>query len=140
MSKNDRIINNINATMSMEDMPLLKEDKERLRECLEGKVSYEDAINKLIENPEYADELGRKAALIGQKASSEVIFNEWKEYVVGIVHVITRMTDNEQLLGGYWFLKSLFVGSIVGYIVIKNIKSRLFGGDCLKTHSSQNVS
>lgn len=40
-----------------------------------------DAINKLIENPEYADELGRKAALIGQKASSEVIFNEWKEYV-----------------------------------------------------------
>ena len=48
MSKNDRIINNINATMSMEEMPLLKEDKERLRECLEGKVSYEDAINKLI--------------------------------------------------------------------------------------------
>lgn len=48
MSKYDRIINNINATMSMEDMPLLKEDKERLRECLEGKVSYEDAINKLI--------------------------------------------------------------------------------------------
>lgn len=48
MKKNDRIINNINATMSMEDMLLLKEDKERLRECLEGKVSYEDAINKLI--------------------------------------------------------------------------------------------
>ncbi|WP_286315998.1 antitoxin VbhA family protein [Romboutsia ilealis] len=48
MNKSDRIINNINATMSMEDMPLLKEDKERLRECLEGKVSYEDAINKLI--------------------------------------------------------------------------------------------
>lgn len=48
MKKNDRIINNINATMSMEDMPLLKEDKERLKECLEGKVSYEDAINKLI--------------------------------------------------------------------------------------------
>lgn len=53
MSKNDRIINNINATMSMEDMPLLKEDKERLRECLEGKVSYEDAINKLIK--QYTD-------------------------------------------------------------------------------------
>lgn len=40
-----------------------------------------EAINKLIENPEYAGELGRKAALIGQKASSEVIFNEWKDYV-----------------------------------------------------------
>ena len=48
MSKNDRIINNINATMSMENMPLLKEDKERLRDCLEGKVSYEDEIDKLI--------------------------------------------------------------------------------------------
>lgn len=48
MSKNDRIINNINATMSMENMPLLKEDKERLRDCLEGKVSYEDVIDKLI--------------------------------------------------------------------------------------------
>lgn len=48
MSKNDRIINNINATMSMENLPLLKEDKERLRDCLEGKVSYEDAIDKLI--------------------------------------------------------------------------------------------
>lgn len=48
MSKNDRIIKNINATMSMENMALLKEDKERLRECLEGKVSYQDAIDKLI--------------------------------------------------------------------------------------------
>lgn len=50
MSKNDRIINNINATMSMEDMPLSKEDNERLKECLEGRVSYEDAINKLIKD------------------------------------------------------------------------------------------
>lgn len=49
MNINDRIIDNINATMSMEDMPLLKEDKERIRACLEGKVSYEDAVQKLIE-------------------------------------------------------------------------------------------
>lgn len=48
MSKNDRIIDNINATMSMEDIPLLEEDKERLRECLEDKASYEDMINRLI--------------------------------------------------------------------------------------------
>lgn len=48
MSKNDRIIKNINATMEMEGMPLLKEDEERLRECFEGEISYEDAINKLI--------------------------------------------------------------------------------------------
>ena len=49
MKKYDRIINNIDATMSMGNMPLLKEDKDRIRQCLEGKVSYEDAINKLIE-------------------------------------------------------------------------------------------
>ena len=48
MNKNDRIIDNINATMLMEDMPLVEEDKERLRECLENKASYEDMINNLV--------------------------------------------------------------------------------------------
>lgn len=56
---------------------------------------------------------------------------DWQEYALHLVHIVTKMSDNEQLLGGYWFLKSLFVGSIVGYIVIKNIKSRLFGGGSL---------
>lgn len=55
----------------------------------------------------------------------------WQEYASHFVHIVTRMSDNEQLLGGYWFLKSLFVGSIIGYIVIKKIKSRLFGGGSL---------
>ena len=44
------------------------------------------------------------------------------------IYIFTRMTDNEQLLGGYWFLRSLFVGSIVGYAVIKYIKSPISGG------------
>ncbi len=48
MSKNERIIENTNATMSMENMPLLKEDKDRIRECLEGKVSFQEAIDKLV--------------------------------------------------------------------------------------------
>ncbi|MGL6106971.1 antitoxin VbhA family protein [Romboutsia sp.] len=48
MSKNDRIIENTNATMSMENMPLLQEDKDRIRECLEGKISFEEAIDKLV--------------------------------------------------------------------------------------------
>ena len=54
---------------------------------------------------------------------------EWKEFVVGIVHIITRMTDNEQLLGGYWFLKSLFLGSLIGYTTIKYVKNKWIGGD-----------
>lgn len=57
MSKNDRVIKNINATMEMEGMPLLKEDEERLRECLEGKVSYEDAINTLIKQYAHDNEV-----------------------------------------------------------------------------------
>lgn len=48
MIKEDRIIENTNATMSMENMPLLQEDKERIRECLEGKVSFQEAIDKLV--------------------------------------------------------------------------------------------
>ncbi len=38
-------------------------------------------------------------------------------------NIITRMSGNEQLLGGYWFLKSLFWGSLIFYGVLKiNIK------------------
>ncbi|WFR55642.1 hypothetical protein QA584_18775 [Anaerocolumna sp. AGMB13025] len=48
MSNSETIIENVNATMSMEDMPLLDSDKEHIRECLEGKVDFQDAINALI--------------------------------------------------------------------------------------------
>ena len=48
MSKTERIIENVNATMSMEDMPLLESDKKRMQECIEGKVDFQDAINELI--------------------------------------------------------------------------------------------
>lgn len=46
--KNDKIIENIDATMSMENISLTSDDKELLRDCLEGKVSYEDAVNCII--------------------------------------------------------------------------------------------
>ncbi|MFV0518387.1 MAG: hypothetical protein ACK5MV_13420 [Aminipila sp.] len=49
MSENERIITNINATMSMENMPLMEADKERIRGCLEGKVSFQNAIEQLVE-------------------------------------------------------------------------------------------
>lgn len=48
MSKTERIIENVNATMSMEDMPLQEPDKKRLQECIEGKVDFQVAINVLI--------------------------------------------------------------------------------------------
>lgn len=52
----------------------------------------------------------------------------WKDFSFSALHILTRMTDNEQLLGGFWFLRSLLVGSILGFFVIKNIHSKIFGG------------
>ena len=34
----------------------------------------------------------------------------WQEMLKKAVSIVTRMSDTEQLLGGYWFLKSLFWG------------------------------
>ncbi len=49
MNRSDIIIENVNATMSMEDMPLLQSDKERIQECIDGKVSFQEAITLLIQ-------------------------------------------------------------------------------------------
>lgn len=42
------------------------------------------AINRLIENPEFAQKLGENAAKIGQKAGAEMIYKEWEEYLIEI--------------------------------------------------------
>lgn len=43
------------------------------------------AINRLIENPDLAERLGKNAAQIGKRASSTMIFKEWEEYLRSIV-------------------------------------------------------
>lgn len=48
MTKNEKILENVNATMSMENLPLEQEDKERIMECLEGKQTFKSAIDLLI--------------------------------------------------------------------------------------------
>ena len=48
MKRIERIIENVNATMSMENMPLTRDDKKRLKECLEGKTSFDDAVTTLV--------------------------------------------------------------------------------------------
>lgn len=45
-------------------------------------------------------------------------FYSIKEYAIHAVNIITRMSDQEQLLGGYWFLKTLFWASLIGYFLI----------------------
>ena len=39
------------------------------------------AINRLIENPDFAEKLGRNAAEIGKRAGAEMIFGEWEDYI-----------------------------------------------------------
>lgn len=47
----------------------------------------------------------------------------WQEFGCRFIRIITSMSYEEQLLGGYWFLKSLFVCSILGLVIIKYNKN-----------------
>lgn len=40
-----------------------------------------EAMNRLIEQPEFAEKLGRQAAEIGKRAGVEVIAAKWKQYM-----------------------------------------------------------
>lgn len=51
---------------------------------------------------------------------------EVKDFISHGMAVLTRMEGHEQLLGGYWFLKELFLGSIIGFLICKY--SLLLGG------------
>ena len=50
MFDNDKIIENVNATMSMEGMPLTKADKELLAKCLSGEVEFNKAVSDLVKH------------------------------------------------------------------------------------------
>lgn len=51
---------------------------------------------------------------------------EVKDFISHGMSVLTQMEGHEQLLGGYWFLKELFLGSIIGFLICKH--SLLLGG------------
>lgn len=48
-----------------------------------------------------------------------------KEYIIKAFHIITGMWDHEQLLGGYWFIKQLFLSSILSFFILKNWQRHL---------------
>ncbi len=54
----------------------------------------------------------------------------WKDFAVHALHIVTRMTDAEHMLGGYWFLHTLFFASLIGFAGIKVGKPKyvLVGG------------
>jgi len=45
---NNWIIENVNSTMAMEGMYLEAEDRQRISGCLEGKKTFQQAIDELI--------------------------------------------------------------------------------------------
>jgi hypothetical protein len=44
----EKTINNINFTMTMENMPLTEQDKQRLRDCITGKADIEMLLRQTI--------------------------------------------------------------------------------------------
>lgn len=63
-----------------------------------------------------------------------------KGYGVHTFHIITRMSDNEQLLGGFWFLKTLFVTSIFGYAAIRLFRKYMLMGGVILLGSTMALS
>lgn len=51
-----------------------------------------------------------------------------KDYSIRVLHILTRMTDNEQLLGGYWFLNTLFFCSFIALALILIDRKFQIGG------------
>lgn len=47
------------------------------------------------------------------------------------IKIVLAMTETEQLLGGYWFLKELFVGSLLAIASYKFLRNSLYGGGIL---------
>ena len=52
----------------------------------------------------------------------------FKEFCLKSINIITRMTDNEQLLGGYWFLATLFWCSFIAYVMLLADRKYSLGG------------
>lgn len=47
-AKIEAIVNNVSATMAMEDMPLSKADKQRISDCLNNKITFDQAVQNLV--------------------------------------------------------------------------------------------
>lgn len=48
VSDAERILANVNASMTMEGMELTESDKKRITDCLMGTRTYEDTIKELV--------------------------------------------------------------------------------------------
>lgn len=55
----------------------------------------------------------------------------WKDVVKNVAKIVLAMNETEQLLGGYWFLKELFLGSFLALGCFKYLKNDFLGASIL---------
>ena len=63
------------------------------------------------------------------------LYSNWHEWGKAAWEIL-KMNSYEQLLGGYWFLKSLLIASILGIFIVKYDKSKCYiggGAFCLRS-------
>ena len=58
---------------------------------------------------------------------------ELKDVVKNVAKIVLTMNETEQLLGGFWFLKSLFIGSFLALGCFKILRNDFYGGGRPKT-------
>jgi len=51
----ENVVENIDFSMAMEDMPLTNEDKNRLRDCLNGKLDIDNILQEVIKKYTFAE-------------------------------------------------------------------------------------
>lgn len=60
---------------------LITDGKDGLLIPIKNEKAMEEGINRLIENPKFAEGLGNQARKIRERASDDAIFIQWKEYL-----------------------------------------------------------
>ena len=58
MTKNEKIVENVSASMSMEGMNLTEEEKDIGLKCLEGELDFREEVDKLVKK--YTKSYARK--------------------------------------------------------------------------------
>lgn len=52
---------------------------------------------------------------------------DWKDVMKNVAKIVIAMNETEQLLGGFWFLKALFLGSFLALGCFKFLRTDLLG-------------
>ncbi len=64
---------------------VIKDGVNGLLAPIKNQKAMEDGINRLIEEPEFAQKLGREARKIAEVANAQAVFEQWKEFIEEIV-------------------------------------------------------